>query len=280
MPREGRRDGPLPAAQVGGPRARRRGARAARGHARHPPARGRPGRLHRGLQRDRRDDRRRHRLPARRRTTSASSAATSTTACWLQRARRAAGPRARLDQAARPTSCTTSPSRAREPRDPQRVRLDAADPAVLEELRWFRFLIGRIGDYDGIPLVVSRTGYSGELGYEVFCHPSDAPGGLGRDHGGGRAARHQAARARRARHAADRVGADLRRLRVRRPGRPVRGGHRLRGRARRRGGLRRQGGADRAQGAPAARRWSGSSSRATRPPATATACTSAAPRSA
>jgi aminomethyltransferase len=45
----------------------------------------------------------------------------------------------------------------------------------LDELKWFRFLIGRIGAYDGIPLVVSRTGYSGELGYEVWCHPSDAP---------------------------------------------------------------------------------------------------------
>ena len=45
----------------------------------------------------------------------------------------------------------------------------------LEELRWFRFLIGRIGDYQGTPVVVSRTGYSGELGYEIFCHPSDGP---------------------------------------------------------------------------------------------------------
>ncbi len=45
----------------------------------------------------------------------------------------------------------------------------------LEELGWFRFSIGRIGDFDGIPVVVSRTGYSGELGYEVWCHPSDAP---------------------------------------------------------------------------------------------------------
>jgi aminomethyltransferase len=44
---------------------------------------------------------------------------------------------------------------------------------ALEELKWFRFLVGRIGDYDGIPIMVSRTGYSGELGYEVFCHPSD-----------------------------------------------------------------------------------------------------------
>ena len=45
----------------------------------------------------------------------------------------------------------------------------------LEELRWFRFTIGRIGSYDGIPIVVSRTGYTGELGYEVWCHPGDGP---------------------------------------------------------------------------------------------------------
>ena len=43
----------------------------------------------------------------------------------------------------------------------------------LEELTWFRFLVGRIGTFDGIPIVVSRTGYTGELGYEVFCHPDD-----------------------------------------------------------------------------------------------------------
>src|SRR3954469_22799929 len=42
-----------------------------------------------------------------------------------------------------------------------------------EELRWFRFCVGRLGDYDGIPVIVSRTGYTGELGYEVWCHPSD-----------------------------------------------------------------------------------------------------------
>ena len=49
------------------------------------------------------------------------------------------------------------------------------DQATLEELDWFRFSIARIGDEHGIPLVVSRTGYTGELGYEVFCHPKDAP---------------------------------------------------------------------------------------------------------
>jgi aminomethyltransferase len=45
----------------------------------------------------------------------------------------------------------------------------------LEDLKWFRFLVGRIGGYQGIPVVVSRTGYTGELGYEVFCHPDDGP---------------------------------------------------------------------------------------------------------
>ncbi len=65
VPREGGRDGPLPVAQVGGARPGRRDAHAMGGHARHTPARRRPGGLHRRLQRDRRHDRRRHGLPPR-----------------------------------------------------------------------------------------------------------------------------------------------------------------------------------------------------------------------
>ena len=42
--------------------------------------------------------------------------------------------------------------------------------ATADELGWFRFSIGRIA---GAPVVVSRTGYTGELGYEIFCHPKD-----------------------------------------------------------------------------------------------------------
>jgi aminomethyltransferase len=45
----------------------------------------------------------------------------------------------------------------------------------ISELKWFRFAIGRIGGPEGIPIVVSRTGYTGELGYEVWCHPKRAP---------------------------------------------------------------------------------------------------------
>ncbi len=43
------------------------------------------------------------------------------------------------------------------------------------ELGWFRFSVTRIGGPQGLPLIVSRTGYTGELGYELFCHPKDAP---------------------------------------------------------------------------------------------------------
>jgi aminomethyltransferase len=46
-------------------------------------------------------------------------------------------------------------------------------PAI-GELEWFRFTIGRIGTFEGAPVVISRTGYTGELGYEIFCHPKDA----------------------------------------------------------------------------------------------------------
>jgi len=45
----------------------------------------------------------------------------------------------------------------------------------ISELQWFRFTICRLEELNGIPLIVSRTGYTGELGYEIWCHPSDAP---------------------------------------------------------------------------------------------------------
>jgi aminomethyltransferase len=48
-----------------------------------------------------------------------------------------------------------------------------AQPTI-GELEWFRFAVARIGGFEGAPIVVSRTGYTGELGYEIFCHPKDA----------------------------------------------------------------------------------------------------------
>ena len=46
--------------------------------------------------------------------------------------------------------------------------------STISDLGWFRFAVSRLHDFDGVPCVVSRTGYSGELGYEVFCHPRNA----------------------------------------------------------------------------------------------------------
>jgi aminomethyltransferase len=54
------------------------------------------------------------------------------------------------------------------------IETPAGRPSI-QELGLFRFTIGRIGGVSGIPVLVSRTGYTGELGYEVFCHPKDAP---------------------------------------------------------------------------------------------------------
>lgn len=48
------------------------------------------------------------------------------------------------------------------------------DQATVAELGWFRFSIARLLTEDGLPILVSRTGYTGELGYEIFCHPNDA----------------------------------------------------------------------------------------------------------
>lgn len=42
-----------------------------------------------------------------------------------------------------------------------------------DQLGWFRFSPARLKDENGTPFVISRTGYTGELGYEVMCHPKD-----------------------------------------------------------------------------------------------------------
>ncbi len=40
-----------------------------------------------------------------------------------------------------------------------------------DQLDWFRFTPARLNNEAGTPFVLSRTGYTGELGYEVMCHP-------------------------------------------------------------------------------------------------------------
>jgi aminomethyltransferase len=55
----------------------------------------------------------------------------------------------------------------------KRIVWTAPHQPAIDELGWFRFTVGRIGGPTGAPVVVSRTGYTGELGFEVFCHPKD-----------------------------------------------------------------------------------------------------------
>ncbi|MBL9056003.1 MAG: aminomethyltransferase family protein [Rhodobacteraceae bacterium] len=55
----------------------------------------------------------------------------------------------------------------------RRMVWTAPHQPTIDELGWFRFTVARLGGPSGAPLVVSRTGYTGELGFEIFCHPKD-----------------------------------------------------------------------------------------------------------
>lgn len=55
-----------------------------------------------------------------------------------------------------------------------REALAAVTDADLSKLNYFRFLPKR-ANVVGVPVWLSRTGVSGELGYEFFCRPDDAP---------------------------------------------------------------------------------------------------------
>ena len=46
----------------------------------------------------------------------------------------------------------------------------------LDHLRWFGATVARTRDREGIPFLLTRTGYTGELGYELFCSEADAVG--------------------------------------------------------------------------------------------------------
>jgi len=45
---------------------------------------------------------------------------------------------------------------------------------ALSNLKWFGVTLARLRDRDGAPFVLSRTGFTGELGYEIFCHETHA----------------------------------------------------------------------------------------------------------
>ncbi|MBM7069420.1 DUF1989 domain-containing protein [Actibacterium sp. 188UL27-1] len=43
------------------------------------------------------------------------------------------------------------------------------DVPALDQVKWFGATVARLHDRDGAPFLLTRSGYTGELGYEVFC---------------------------------------------------------------------------------------------------------------
>ena len=44
----------------------------------------------------------------------------------------------------------------------------------IETMKWFGSAVARLHDRNGVPFQLTRTGYTGELGYEIFCSEADA----------------------------------------------------------------------------------------------------------
>lgn len=45
---------------------------------------------------------------------------------------------------------------------------------TLDHLKWFGVTVARLRDREGAPFMLSRSGYTGELGFEIFCAKADA----------------------------------------------------------------------------------------------------------
>jgi aminomethyltransferase len=45
---------------------------------------------------------------------------------------------------------------------------------TLDQVKWFGLTVARLNDRESIPFMLSRSGYTGELGYELFCDKADA----------------------------------------------------------------------------------------------------------
>jgi len=56
----------------------------------------------------------------------------------------------------------------------QRIAFTMPTQAEVKQLRWFGSTVARLHDREGEPFHLTRTGYTGELGYEIFCHEHSA----------------------------------------------------------------------------------------------------------
>ncbi len=103
----------------------------------------------------------------------------------------------------------------------------------------FAYLDGKRAQVAGVPCLLLRIGFVGELGYELHCPAALAEHALGRDPGRRRAARDPALRARAAARAAAAEAPHPRRPGHRRGVQPARGGDAVDRQARQGGGLHR-----------------------------------------
>lgn len=56
----------------------------------------------------------------------------------------------------------------------QRICFTQPTNTDVAQLRWFGSTIARLHDREGEPFQLTRSGYTGELGYEIFCHEKSA----------------------------------------------------------------------------------------------------------
>jgi len=56
----------------------------------------------------------------------------------------------------------------------QRIAFTMPTQTEVKQLRWFGSTVARLHDREGEPFHLTRTGYTGELGYEIFCHERSA----------------------------------------------------------------------------------------------------------
>lgn len=56
----------------------------------------------------------------------------------------------------------------------KRISFTQPTHADVEQLRWFGSTVARLHDREGEPFQLTRSGYTGELGYEIFCHEKSA----------------------------------------------------------------------------------------------------------
>ena len=92
------------------------------------------------------------------------------TGVWLKELADAPRP-ARVREAVHGPAPQRGGAGAGEPRAVEEGGVDAADAARARRAEVVPVPRRPLRRFDGIPVVVSRTGYTGELGYEVFCHP-------------------------------------------------------------------------------------------------------------